>query len=105
MRTKCIECGTAMEVELTRGRPRFFHQDKCRLAAFRKCKATPELGSEYDAKRMAIRRQYKEAWPKSRSPLGLRRQAVAALHENGWSGADISVVLGLSHTRIRQLTR
>ena len=92
-------------MELKRGRRWFFCTDKCRNDAFRKCKKNPELAKEYDAKRADINKHYAQAWVAAKTPLGLRKQAIALLHKNGWPVRDIEVALGISNARIRRVTR
>jgi hypothetical protein len=44
----CIKCDTVKEVELNRGRPRYFCSDSCRLKAFRISKRSDEKRQMYD---------------------------------------------------------
>jgi len=103
MRIECIECGKVQEVELTRGRPRFFCPEKCRGKAYYKCQANPDLVKEYEAKRQVIKRQYREAKRTSRSLSGLRRRAMSVLRSHGWSVGDIAILFEVSDTRVRAI--
>ena len=105
MRVSCvgIDCRKVFEVQLGRGRPRFFHVDGCRLRTYRKVREKPELQKILQGKKDAITRQYREARKSSMSSTGMRKRAMITLSENGWSDENIGKVFGVGDERVRQI--
>lgn len=103
IRIACVGCGKVEEVELGPGRPRFFHDDACRLATYRKARENPDLQAEIQGKKDVITRQYREARESSMSATGMRKRAMILLHKAGWSYENIGKVFALSDERVRQI--
>lgn len=102
MRIECVRCGKVKEVVVGRGRPRFFCDDKCRMAASRE--KDPDVRAEMNRKKEVIRRQYKEARKSSMNVTSLRGRAMKTLRVNGWSAKNIGIVFELTDERVRQIT-
>jgi len=103
LRIHCIECDTVKEVEVGRGRPRYFCDDPCRLKAYRKSKLSTEAAEEYARKRAVIDKQYRDARRTSRSPASLRRRAMSILSREAWSIIDIALLFNITEQRVRNI--
>lgn len=104
IRIACVGCDKVEEVEISvRGRPKFFHDDACRLATYRRVRNNPVLQKEIQRKKDGITQQYREARQSSMSKPGLRKRAMIVLQEAGWSKANIGKAFGISDERVGQI--